>query len=96
MVFVQIPRVGNMVESGYIDVANQLEYDALLQAWKDALCENLKEPKALFFIYQSLEGPIFDKIQGAKNGKRILGSIREDIERISKGEEGSLKANLKA
>ena len=60
----------NLVENGYIEVANNEEFNAMRKEEKDSLVESRKkDQKALYAIFQAVEETIFEKISNAETAK---------------------------
>lgn len=60
----------NLVENGYIEVADAEAFNALRKTEKDLLVETRKkDQKALFTIFQAVEEMIFEKISSAETAK---------------------------
>ena len=60
----------NLVENGYIKVANNEEFNAMRKEEKDSLVESRKkDQKALYAIFQAVEETIFEKISNAETAK---------------------------
>ncbi|XP_048129012.1 uncharacterized protein LOC125312960 [Rhodamnia argentea] len=60
----------NLVESGYTEVADSEEFNALKKEDKDLLVESRKkDQRALYEIFQAVEETIFEKISCAKTAK---------------------------
>ena len=62
-VFFKSQDLWNLVENGYVDVADQREFDTLNKEKKDMLVDTRKkDQKALYAIFQAVEESVFGKI----------------------------------
>ncbi len=66
--------VWEIVENGYVELADQVAYNALTQAEKDILKDQRKKDgKEMFYIHQAMHESILPRVASAKKVKEAWG-----------------------
>ena len=78
-------ELSKIIDSGYVEPADQAASAALSQAHKDSLRENRKKnKKALFFLYQVVDEVVFERISRATTAKEVWELLQKFYKRDEK------------